>query len=129
MLKSDLQAWPQLVPYRASSAMHMCTHRRPNTHPLSLEPGSELLGSGLQLSFCLTLAGCTGSARPTTRLLCNPCLNGAQHYRDGRSATRAQLWYRAQTMTEKKLRKQLEADLGVDLVPRKDFVRTVVSLC
>ena len=33
-----------------------------------------------------------------------------------------------QTMTEKKLRKQLEADLGLDLLPRKDFIRTVVSI-
>ena len=32
-----------------------------------------------------------------------------------------------QTMTEKKLRKQLEADLGVNLLPRKDFIRAVVS--
>ena len=32
-----------------------------------------------------------------------------------------------QTMTEKKLRKQLEADLGVNLLPRKDFIRAVVG--
>ena len=47
----------------------------------------------------------------------------------GTQPSEFQWWHCVQTMTEKKLRKQLEADLGVDLVPRKEFVRSVVGLC